>query len=427
MKTGRLDLFHQVCGWARRAGLVAPAVLMLALLSTAQPLQTKPLTAFTGEPELLESGGAGVMFALTEEEYQKLAGQLTKIAAFVPMKRKPANLSAQARFGINFVLEERNLSWALDGDEKKGYVLYADLNANGDLSDDPPQQFAQQEGKHFLLFQTTARETRKAGQASAETYPVTFKLVVSQVPPPGQSQPQLSLSRYDGTLRRGALRIGEQEIAFGLMGSGGIYNYGYQSLLFDLNGDGKLDHPLERYLVSEKYVKLGETDYEYVVDRYGRQLTLKPLAEKLPPRVILLPGYPAPDFSFTDLEGKTRKLSDYRGQVVLLDFWSTWCGPCVASAPKLVEVYEKFQARGFEIIGIDSNDTPEKLRQFIGDKKMRWAQTMEEDNGPIHTLYRVIGWPTYYLIGQDGKIIANRIKVADLPAQLEKLLSAPEK
>lgn len=409
----------------KRLCCIALAILALLLLACPSPKQWKPLSASTGKPKLLETGGGGVLFAMTEEDYQRLAAQLANTPAFVPMKRKPPNLGPQARFGINFVLEGRNRTWALDGNEKKGYILYADLNGNGDLSDDPPQRFEKKDGKYFLLIQTKARESGEEGKA---VYPVIFKLIVSQITPPGQSQPQLCLLKYDHTLRRGVLRLGNQTIAFGLVGSEGIYDQPYNSLAFDLDNDGELDlvtyQSLERYLVSEKYIKLGEIDYEFVVDRYGHTLTLNPIAEKLPPRAILLPGYPAPLFFFIDLEGKKHDLQDYRGRVVLLDFWATSCGPCVAAAPGLVGIYQKYSNLGFDIIGIDCGDTDEKLRKFISEKNMSWPQTREQEGGPIHRIYRVVGYPTYYLIGKDGAIISNQINILDLPAALEKLLGA---
>jgi thiol-disulfide isomerase/thioredoxin len=109
---------------------------------------------------------------------------------------------------------------------------------------------------------------------------------------------------------------------------------------------------------------------------------------------------------------------------VLLNFWGTWCGPCVAATPELVATYEKFRARGFEIIGIDSGDTRERLQAFMTEKKMAWPQTMESDKGPIATLYRVTGWPTYFLIGPDGTVAAAAPDNAklDLPGELAKLL-----
>ena len=409
----------------KRLCCIALAILALLLLACPSPKQRKPLSASTGKPKLLETSGGGVLFAMTEEDYQKLAAQLANTPAFVPMKRKPPNLGPEARFGINLVLEGRNRTWALDGNEKKGYILYADLNGNGDLSDDPPQRFEKKDGKYFLLIQTKARESGEEGKT---VYPIIFKLIISQITPPGQSQPQLCLLKYDQTLRRGVLRLGNQKIAFGLVGSEGIYDQPYNSLAFDLDNDGELDlmtyQSPERYLVSEKYIKLGEIDYEFVVDRYGRSLTLNPIGEKLPPRAILLPGHPAPLFSFIDLEGKKHDLQDYRGRVVLLDFWGTWCGPCVAAAPGLVGIYQKYSNLGFDIIGIDCGGTDEQLRKFISEKNMSWPQTREQEGGPIQRIYRVVGYPTYYLIGKDGAIISNQINILDLPAALGKLLGA---
>jgi thiol-disulfide isomerase/thioredoxin len=72
-----------------------------------------------------------------------------------------------------------------------------------------------------------------------------------------------------------------------------------------------------------------------------------------------------PDFSFSDLSGRKRKFSEFRGKWVLLDFWGTWCGPCVAEIPNLKEAYEKYHERGFEIIGMNSEDPVERLRSFV--------------------------------------------------------------
>jgi hypothetical protein len=98
----------------------------------------KPITAVAGEPE----PPLGIYKQLrveTEEDYQKkVAERAAKDATFVPIKRKPTGLGPAARFGSGFPFEGHNCSWALDGDEQKGYVLYVDLNANGDLGDDQP-------------------------------------------------------------------------------------------------------------------------------------------------------------------------------------------------------------------------------------------------------------------------------------------------
>jgi hypothetical protein len=88
-----------------------------------------------------------------------------------------------------------------------------------------------------------------------------------------------------------------------------------------------------------------------------------------------------------------------------------------------VAVYEKFHDRGFEIIGIDLGDTREKMTTFTEGRKMRWAETMEVDKGPIQTLYRITGFPTYYLLDAEGKIRSAATGSADaLERELEALL-----
>jgi thiol-disulfide isomerase/thioredoxin len=222
------------------------------------------------------------------------------------------------------------------------------------------------------------------------------------------------------------LESGGKPIPFIITGAGGIYDYEYNWIFFDLNHDGTFDSEVEGFQISERYVNIGDKTYEFAVDRYGRSVTLTPLAEKRPARAILMPGYPAPEFDFVDLQGVSRRLMDYRGKVVLLDFWGTWCGPCVASVPQLIAVYEKYHAKGFEIIGIAVEDKRENLLTFTAEKRMNWPQTIERDKGPLSTLYRITGFPSYFLIGADGRIVvAAPGENIDIAADLAKLF--PEK
>jgi thiol-disulfide isomerase/thioredoxin len=404
-------------------------LLGVVILSFPAAFQAGSITAPTGAAELIETGGAGASFAMTEADYRKMAEQLASMAAFVPMTKRPDGLSPQARFGLNFVFEGHNLSWALDGDDRTGYTFYADLNANGDLSDDPPHRFELVNGKYSLYLELMAKV-----KDGGERYPVVMKLVIDRIARPGAAAKQLALLNFSATRRQGELELeaGATPLRFSITGSNGVYNEDYNSISFDLNHDGTFDPEVERYLVSEKYVNIGDASYEFAVDSYGRSVTLTRLAGKRPARVILMPGYPAPDFAFVDLRGDGRRLADYRGKVVLLDFWGTWCGPCVASVPQLVEVYQKFHSKGFEILGIVTGDTREKLTAFTTEKDMSWPQTIESVKGPIATLYRVIGWPSYFLIGPDGLIIVaapNGEKI-DIPGELEKQIPVswqPEK
>src|SRR5215831_10443739 len=72
----------------------------------------------------------------------------------------------------------------------------------------------------------------------------------------------------------------------------------------------------------------------------------------------------APDFSLPDLSGQKLTLSSYRGKVVLLDFWATWCAPCREEIPRFVEMQDKYQAQGLQILGVSMDDSPEPVREF---------------------------------------------------------------
>lgn len=401
-------------------GMLLRVILITAVIVSSAASQGKPVTAPTEEAELI--GGAGTNIAWTEAEYHARVKQLVGSPVFVLMTKKPDGLSPRARFGINFIFEGRNRSWALDGDDASGYIFYADINANGDLSDEPSRRFELVDGKYSLRLRLLAKS-----EDGAETYPVIKKIVIDRIAPPGKTDKQLALLMYGRTRRSGQLVLesGGSPLPFIIMGANGIYNWDYDWIYFDMDRDGTFNPDFEGYQISERYVNIGEVTYEFAVDRYGRSVTLTPLAEKRPARAILLAGYPAPEFDFVDLQGVSRRLVDYRGKVVLLDFWGTWCGPCVASVPGLVAVYEKYRAKGFEIIGIASDDTREKLLAFTAEKRMNWLQTIESDNGPIATLYRITGWPSYFLIGADGRIVvaAPGGEKIDIAGELAKLFT----
>jgi len=377
-------------------------ILITAILAPSVASQSNSITAQTGEAELI--GGAGTSFAWTETEYHARMKHSAGSPVFVLMTKKPDGLSPRARFGVNFICEGRNCSWALDGDDASGYMFYADINANGDLSDDPGRRFELEDGKYALRLRLLAKS-----EDGTETYPVIKKIVVDRVALPGEEGKQPALLMYNRTRRSGQLVLesGGNPIPFTITGADGVYDSAYNWISFDTNRDGTFDPDLEGYQISERYVNIGDKTYEFAVDRYGRSITLTPLAEKRPARAVLLAGYPAPEFEFVDLQGISRRLVDYRGKVVLLDFWGTWCEPCKAVVPGLVAFYEEYHAMGFDIIGIAALDKREVLLTFTAEKRMNWPQTIEDDKGPIAMLYRITGWPSYFLICPDGLIVVS--------------------
>jgi len=110
----------------------------------------------------------------------------------------------------------------------------------------------------------------------------------------------------------------------------------------------------------------------------------------------------APDFSLTTSEGEFISLEELRGKVVLLDFWGTWCPPCVASVPSLRNLYKKYSKDApFTIIGISSDSEEDKWRAFTAENRMVWPQFLDRDSN-IRRAFSVRAFPTYIVIDHEG-------------------------
>ena len=114
-------------------------------------------------------------------------------------------------------------------------------------------------------------------------------------------------------------------------------------------------------------------------------------------------GKPAPNFQVTDLKGEELSLKDFHGKVVLLDFWATWCGPCIAEMPKIKKTYEKYKDQNFQIIGISLDRSKEPLEAYIEEEGLAWLQYWDESR-KLRTLYGVWGIPSAFLIDGEGII-----------------------
>ncbi len=115
-------------------------------------------------------------------------------------------------------------------------------------------------------------------------------------------------------------------------------------------------------------------------------------------------GMPAKDFTAPLLSGDTYTLSENRGEVVLIDFWATWCPPCVAELPRLGELYEELNPEGFEIIGISLDSDEQQLKEFLARRDLAWG-TIFSGKGmddEVAKLYRVDSAPRYWVVDQEG-------------------------
>jgi len=123
-------------------------------------------------------------------------------------------------------------------------------------------------------------------------------------------------------------------------------------------------------------------------------------------------GQRAPDFTITLDSGEIVKLSDLRGQIVLLNFWGTWCPPCRREMPDFQALYEQHQDEGFVLLALAERDTPEQVAQFRAELGLTFWMALDDDER-INDLYNVPGQPSSFLIDQEGIIVYQTYSVVD--------------
>ena len=154
--------------------------------------------------------------------------------------------------------------------------------------------------------------------------------------------------------------------------------------------------------------------------RAARTAELKPAKDRRP----------APDFSLKDADGKVVHLSDYKGKVVLLDFWATWCGPCRIEIPWFIEMQRQHKDRGFEVLGVAMDDEGwQVVKPFLADLGVNYRVVLGND--ATSQMYGgVDALPTTFLIDKSGKIAAVHVGLdaskKDFEDGVEQLLQAAE-
>ena len=147
-------------------------------------------------------------------------------------------------------------------------------------------------------------------------------------------------------------------------------------------------------------------------------------------RRINLPGQEM-ELTGTLIDGELLDWSSYRGKVVLVDFWATWCGPCRAEVPNVLKLYHAYHEKGFDVLGISLDKTVEDAQSYLEQNEIPWATMFsgnEEERGwehPMARYYAVNGIPRAILLDREGKVVSMNARGKELVRLLRKMLGEP--
>ena len=148
-------------------------------------------------------------------------------------------------------------------------------------------------------------------------------------------------------------------------------------------------------------------------------------------------GKPAPPFSLEDLGGKKVSLADYKGKALLINFWATWCGPCKVETPWLVDLRNQYAPKGFEVLGVSTDDIDRDDVKMLGSEKKEIADFVERMHMPYPVLIEgdklskpyggLDAMPTSFFVDRNGKIVAATMGISskdDIEANIKKALGS---
>ena len=165
----------------------------------------------------------------------------------------------------------------------------------------------------------------------------------------------------------------------------------------------------------------GQFDVKVQQSKWG-----KAIRESIELRQRIEPGRMAPEFTLARRDSSLVSLADYRGKVVVLDFWASWCRPCRASFPWVREFYEEYREKGVEIIGVSIDENKASWEKALDEERLPWPQVIDEIEkvrSRVGGLYHVLAVPMFVVVDKEGKIVVRaHMEKKELSAVVEKVL-----
>lgn len=386
----------------------------------------------------------------SSEAHQKLGNyspQRLQLTAVKPdaVKKAPGGLAAPLYGELKLGPKDAQGTTLIILDEPEGKParLFVDANNNGDFSDDSAANWNSRkipgpDGKDLTSYNgdATVKIPYAGGSKDAHLFFYRFDKADER-----RAALKDFLFYYRDFALSGDIKLGDKSYAAMLvdeMSSGDFRGAEGKSsrvrLLIDSNSDGKFDSRREGYDIRSPF-NIGGTTYEVSGMTAAGSFQIfksKEAVEEVQPAPNLGKGAKAvPFIAKTTADKEVKFPDDYKGKVVLLDFWATWCGPCIKEVPNVVANYEKYHEKGFEILGIslDRAKAEETLATFTKENKMTWPQVYDGKwwEARIGKTYAIESIPAMFLIdGDSGAILASggECRGELLGPALEKALAA---
>ena len=346
--------------------------------------------------------------------YMPVRAEMVDVPSTV--KKKPEGLTA-AHYGA-IKIGEKEFGFILDEPDGAPSKLYVDSNGDGDFTNDPATVWAPREGT--AMYMGTAQVTVNGQLAGLGVYRFDKS-------DPNRAQLKNTLLYYTDFGYEGKLDFGSSSYTIAFAGALDANT----RIWVDRNGNGKSDGRSESIAVGKPFNFGGTT---YVAKVEGGNLVTSVSSETvaeipLPPDLSV--GKLVLNFEAVATNGeKINFPSTFKGKIVMLDFWATWCGPCIAELPNLIKAYNKYHDKGFEVLGIsfDQKDMGDKVAAFTKEHEMPWMQVYEGKywETTLGLKFGVEGIPFCLLVdGDTGLILANvnKLRGEELDKTLQVVLA----